>query len=110
MAQKKPNWSTRAQAAFEKCGIDAMPDPKTVALKLTVAHDPRGDWVLIVRADGKELLKKEIGKQTSANGWLDVSVDLSAYAGKSVKLDLANHPSDWKWEAGYWAKIAIESE
>jgi hypothetical protein len=31
----KPKWSTRAQAAFERCGLDATPTPYVVAKKLT---------------------------------------------------------------------------
>jgi hypothetical protein len=37
-------------------------------------------------------------------------VDLSSFAGKSVKLDLENKPDGWAWEAGYWADLAIVSE
>ena len=87
-----------------------LPAGKTTTLRLTVSHDPRGDWLLIVKADGKTLLRKEICKQTAPEGWLDIDVDLSAYAGKTVALELVNHPDEWSWEAGYWARIAIESD
>lgn len=86
------------------------PAGKRTALRLTVGHHPRGDWTLIIRADGKELLSKVVGKDTAVDGWLDVDLDLSAYAGKSVKLELVNQPSGWSWEAAYWARIALETE
>ena len=63
-----------------------------------------------MKAGGKELLRKEIGKQTVTEGWLDLDIDLSAFAGKTVNVELLNHPDEWSWEAGYWARIAIESK
>ena len=88
----------------------AVPANVKTTLGLTVTHYPKGDWVLMVRADGKELVKQEISKQTVPQGWLDIEVDLSAYAGKTIQLELVNHPDEWSWEAAYWARIAIESE
>jgi hypothetical protein len=77
-------------------------------LKLSVGHHPEGDWDLIVKANGKELLKKSIGKDTAnKNGWLETEVDLSKYAGKKVKLELLNQASGWKWEGAYWGKIEL---
>ena len=87
-----------------------VPAGKKTVLGLVVANDPRGDWVLIVRADDKELLKAPISKATCKDGWREVSVDLSAWAGKAVTLKLHNQANGWSWEAGYWSKIAIESE
>ncbi|MGD0898179.1 MAG: ADP-ribosylglycohydrolase family protein [Thermoguttaceae bacterium] len=83
---------------------------KKTTLKLTVGHHPEGDWDLVVRADMREVLRKTVGKATATNGWLDVTVDLSEYAGKSVLLELYNQPTGWFYEAGYWAKISIETD
>jgi len=79
-------------------------------LALTVGHHPDGDWTLIVRADGEEELKYTIGPDSAQDGWLEVEVDLSRLAGKEVKLELINQPSDWKFEAAYWAKIELASK
>ena len=51
-----------------------------------------------------------VRRQRLRCGRLDLPVGLSDYAGKTVKLELVNQPNGWSWEAGYWAKIAIESE
>lgn len=83
---------------------------KKTKLNLLVGHHPEGDWDLIVRADGKQLLKTTVGPDTAKNGWLPVQVDLSSYAGKEVKLELVNQPTGWKFEAGLWQKIEIVSE
>jgi hypothetical protein len=87
-----------------------IPAGKKTTLQLTVGHHPLGDWALVVKADAKELLRKPVGKTTATNGWLDVSVDLSDYQGKSILLELLNQPTDWNFENGYWEKILIESK
>jgi len=87
-----------------------IPDGKKTTLHLVVGHHPEGDWTLLVKADGKELLRKSVGKETAENGWMQTDVELSDYAGKEINLELVNQPSDWVWEAGYWAKIELISE
>jgi hypothetical protein len=87
-----------------------IPAGKKTKLQLVVGHHPEGDWTLLVKADGKELLKKSVGKDTAEEGWMQADVALSAYAGKEIKLELVNQPSDWKFEAAYWAKIELISE
>ena len=87
-----------------------VPAGKRTLLRLVVGHDPKGDFTLIVKADGKELLNKAVGKETAPGGWMEVVVDLTPYAGKSINVELVNQPSGWSWEAAYWAKIAVESK
>ena len=87
-----------------------IPAGKKTTLRLVVGHHPEGDWTLLVKADGKELLKRTVGRETAENGWMKADVALSAYAGKEIKLELVNQASDWKWEAGYWARIELISE
>ncbi|MBN2449744.1 MAG: ADP-ribosylglycohydrolase family protein [Lentisphaeria bacterium] len=77
------------------------------ALLLTVGHHPRGDWELVVRADGRELLRRTIGRETATDGWVDFRVDLSDCAGRTIALELLNQPTGWAWEAGYWQRIAV---
>jgi len=89
--------------------VDIAADKKTT-LKLVVGNDEGGDWDLIVKANGKELLRKVVSEATTTGGWMDVDVDLSRYAGKAVKLELVNQPTGWRFEAGHWAQISIESE
>ena len=86
-----------------------VPAGKT-ALKFGVSHNEKGDWELVVKADRQELLRKPITKETvGKSGWADIEVDLSAYAGKSVKLELLNLPTGWQYEGGYWSKVEISS-
>jgi hypothetical protein len=87
-----------------------IPAGEKTKLQLVVGHHPDGDWTLLVKADGKELLKKTVGRETAEKGWMQADVALSGYAGKEIKLELVNQPSDWKFEAAYWAKIELISE
>ena len=86
--------------------MDIPKDRKELVLDL--AHDDKGDWVLIVKADGKELVKEEISKDTCKKSWRTIRVDLSKYAGRSVNLELENRANGWSYEAGYWGGIRLE--
>jgi hypothetical protein len=90
----------------------SVPANKKTVLHIVVAHDIRGDFDLIVRADGKGLLRKPVNSQTATNDpWLVQEVDLSSFAGKkSLKLELVNQPSGWVYEAAYWAEISLVSQ
>ncbi len=89
----------------------SIPAGKKTILHLVVGHDPQGDFDLIVRADGKELLRKPVSPATCTQGhWLDETVDLSSYAGRTIKLELVNQPTGWTYEAAYWATVDIEQQ
>jgi hypothetical protein len=77
-------------------------------LSVWVSHHPKGDWDLIIRGNGEQLFRGSIGKETADNGWVQVEVDLTKYAGKEVKLELVNEPTGWSFEAAYWGKIEIK--
>ena len=84
-----------------------LPAGKKSFLCMDVGHRPNEDWDLRVKADGKELLKMSVDKQTTPDGWMEVMVDLTEFSGKTVKLELLNQASGWSGEMAYWSKIAI---
>jgi hypothetical protein len=86
-----------------------LPAGKKTTLRLTVGHHPDGDWDMIVAANGKEIARKAVSRETAPDGWMQTEVDLSDFAGKEVALELINQPTDWKNEAGYWAQISMVS-
>ena len=86
------------------------PADKKSKLILEVAHDPRGDWRLVVRGNGERMADEMISKETCSKGWRTITVDLSKFAGKDLKLDLVNQANDWSWEYGYWGAARIISE
>jgi hypothetical protein len=87
-----------------------VPAGKKTTLRLVVGHDPNGDFDLIVRADGKELLRKPVDAKAAPDLWLAADIELSEYAGKTVNVELVNQPSGWMNEAAYWAEITVKSE
>ena len=87
-----------------------VPAGRKTTLRIVVGHDPQGDFDLIVKADGKVLLRKPVSASTATAHWLTENIDLSPYAGKSVKLELVNQPTGWSYEAAYWAEIALVTE
>ncbi len=87
-----------------------VPDGKKTKLILDVAHDPRGDWRLVVRGNGERLADEMISKETCKDGWRTLTVDLSKFAGTEMKLDLHNQANDWSYEFGYWGGARIVSE
>ena len=64
----------------------------------------------VVKADGKPLRELVVGPKTTRNGWAEVVVDLSPFAGKTVKIELLNQANGWAFEFGYWGRIAVVSE
>lgn len=87
-----------------------VPAGRKTKLHLVVGHDPQGNFDLLVRADGRELLRRAVSAQTATDHWLAADLDLSAFAGKEIKLELVNQPSGWSYEAAYWAEIALRQE
>jgi hypothetical protein len=87
-----------------------IPEGKKTTLHLVVGHHEEGDWVLVVLAGEVALLQTTVGEEATEDGWMDVEVDLSNYAGSVAELQLLNKANGWAWEAGYWAKIAIASK
>lgn len=90
----------------------ALPEGKRSRLVVSVSHhaQPQGDWQLVVKADGKTVHQQDVGHQTVTDGWADISVDLSKFAGKTVRLELLNQPTGWNYEFGYWSRAEIVSE
>ena len=87
----------------------AVPAGKKSRLVLEVAHEPNGDWQLVVKANGATLHNSTIGPNATKGGWAVIVVDLSKFAGQTVNLELLNQANNWRFEAGYWARVAVES-
>jgi putative membrane-bound dehydrogenase-like protein len=88
-----------------------IPEKKKTKLQLRVSHHPHGDWQLRVLASGKVIADKIIGSKSVADDeWLDVTVDLTQFAGRTIQLSIENRPNDWHNEWAYWNKVSIVSE
>jgi putative heme-binding domain-containing protein len=87
-----------------------VPAGKKTQLLLDVSSDERGDWQLIVKANGQTLYDGVIGPKSADHGWTEISLDLTPYAGKQVALELLNQANGWNWEFGYWGRVRIASQ
>lgn len=104
---------THPVSAEQPCvlvGQFAIPAGKKTRLLVDVSHDAKGDWRLIVRANGEQLLSRDVGPKTCQDGWAAVQIDLSKFAGKDVRLELQNAATGWSWEYGYWGGARLISE
>ena len=90
--------------------VDVPPGKKTF-LKLRVSHHPHGDWQLRVLAGGKVIADRIVSAETvGANEWLDVSVDLSKFAGRRIPLSIENRANNWHNEWAYWNTVKVVTE
>ncbi|MCP4776174.1 MAG: hypothetical protein GY880_18250 [Planctomycetaceae bacterium] len=80
-----------------------VPVGKKSALRFAANNHPQGDWMLIVRIDGDEVLQESIEQSK----WQGFSVDLTKHAGKTINIELENRASDWSFEAAYWHQIEL---
>ena len=76
-------------------------------LRMTVSHHDGGDWQLVVKINGQEVQSTPVSVDTVTNGWLTVDVDLTPYAGQTIKAELLNQPTGWFCEAAYWGEIVL---
>lgn len=69
----------------------------------------QASWKLQVFANGRELVSKVIDSATLDDEWLDMSVDLSEFAGRRVRLELRHQSGDGDRPAAYWHNVRIDS-
>jgi putative heme-binding domain-containing protein len=87
-----------------------VPAGKKTRLLVSVSHAEGGDWRLIVRGNGKVLHDSIVGEKTTKDGWADISIDLTSFAGQKLDLELQNMATGWFNEFGYWGRVEIVSE
>ncbi len=88
----------------------AVPADKKTHLKLRVSHHPHGDWQLRVVVDGKAIETQTVSARSVESEWMDLSVDLSKFAGKTIRLAVENRANDWRNEWAYWNEVKIVTE
>ena len=80
-----------------------IPAGRKSALRFAVTNHPKGDWTLVVRVNGGEVLKKSI----EDSEWQEFRIDLTKHAGATVNMELENRASGWAFEAAYWDGIEL---
>lgn len=84
-----------------------LPANSKGTLRLTMSHHDGGDWQLIVKLNGEEVVNRPVSEATVTDGWLTVDIDLAPYAGQTVKAEILNAPTGWFCEAAYWGEISL---
>ena len=84
-------------------------------LRLSVSHHVdganRGDWRIIVKANGERVHESWVRADTMMPldaEWRTVTVNLEKFAGSDVRLEIFNQANDWAWEFGYFGAIWME--
>ncbi len=111
----RPALRTHPVSRSEPCSLSAtiaIPEARQAILHIGVAADERGDWQLVVRANGKPRHQSLISRDGDSVVWREIEVDLSDLAGQSVTIELQNRSNDWSYEFAYWnmAEIFTTSE
>ena len=83
-----------------------IPTGKKTTLNFAVTNHPRGDWQLLVRINGKDILSEPIGETK----WKNFRIDLTPFAGLEIHVELVNKATDWAFEAAYWSQLKIVTE
>ncbi len=93
----------------------AVPAGKKTTLRLAAGCAPKGKgWDLTVKADGIELLARPVTPDAAHGGWLEVNVDLSQQAGRTVSLEVMGKPkaagARGEGSPCHVAEVSIQSE
>jgi putative membrane-bound dehydrogenase-like protein len=88
----------------------SVPAGKKARLELDVSHDAQGDWQLRVRVNDRFVVDEAVGEGTTEGHWRTVKVDLTRFAGQTVKVELWNQASGWSNEFGYWGRVDLVVE
>jgi putative membrane-bound dehydrogenase-like protein len=89
----------------------SIPSGMKTRLAMRVSHHPHGDWQLRVLVGGEVLTDQIVGAKLVGDAdWLDIDVDLTPFAGKTISLTIENRANGWANEWAYWNRIAIVSE
>src|SRR5688500_3145712 len=98
-------FSREKASALER--VIEVPQGKKTILAFNVAAHESGDWELRIFANDQLVQKQIVDKK--GDRWKTVSVDLTPYAGKKIKLRLENASNDWNFEFAYWSDIRLSS-
>jgi hypothetical protein len=85
----------------------AVPSGKSTVLEIGAGHEPKTEWQLVVTANGQTVHDGIVNESTAKEGWLDLSVDLTRFAGQSVVLAVEQRPLKDARQPGYWSRVAV---
>lgn len=101
-----------------------VPEGKLTHLLLRVGRFRHGAWHLTVRGNEQDLHRVLIGQPSTTSAaskpttkpgqeeivWQDEAVDLTAFAGSDVRLQLVSAASGQAWPVAYWQRVEVVSK
>jgi outer membrane protein assembly factor BamB len=84
-----------------------LPEDAQAKLVLKVGHEPDQRWRLEVRIGGDSVLSQAIEAAATNQGWKDLEIDLSRYAGRPQWLVVAQHNLESKPTHAYWQQLDV---
>jgi hypothetical protein len=105
-------WQTHprdAQQPFVLRRWHQFPKDRPQELDLLVSHAPYGDWLLQVRVAGNIIFEKLINTDLvlPQRGYASLQVDLSAYQGQSLLVEVLNSSNDGQSDYAYWKRVDL---
>lgn len=79
-----------------------VPAGDRVVLRVSAGSHDDGDWLLVVRVNGKTIRQTPITAAGNSGRWHDVDIDVSEFAGSEARIDLLNSANHWKNEHAFW--------
>ena len=87
-----------------------VPARRKMKLNLLVGRHKDGDWNLVVKLDGKQVIKQNIDATSAPEGWAEIPVDLSTFSGKAVTVEITHSATGWNHEEAYWGGFTPKLE
>lgn len=96
-----------AKAPFVLQGAFELPAGKPAKLEIVAGHDDNAEWQLVVTANGQTVHDGVVGPATTKEGWLDLAIDLSRFAGQNILLKIEQRPLKDMRHPAYWSRAAV---
>lgn len=105
-------WQTHpndGQNPFLLRTVHEFPANRPQELDVVVSHYPQHDWLLVVRVDGQPIFERKIDEALTLpqRGFASLQVDLSAYQGQTVLVEVGNAALDGGQEHAYWKRVEL---
>jgi len=78
----------------------------TLRMGVSGNRDVDGDWALLVKVDGEPLEEEKV--IAGAQGWQDLTFDLSAYLGETVDIEIEARANNWHYEYAFFDYIRVD--
>ena len=87
-----------------------IPAGRKASLRLRVGNPPDKRWQLGVRVENQLLFDRTIEETGSANGWHDIVVDLSPFAGRTIPIQLLHAAPKQQQTEVFWKRATMVIE